>query len=494
MPRSELSENQSNIDIHQQQDDFLRTLLSLIQTAKIHDDKYELLQENVVKFKGIILEFCAEDEDCTLQISRGRVYLQGEKIAFRRQNKSLLENILHLFEKRRIPGLRFHRDISEITPPEILSLVRDLDKAGQEEEPLEWFDTKIQQLTHPWVELIAEQEQAPGESDTGVEGDDGQDPNAQRRERARRDYSYLLYSFKEVGQKLSSNKRPGIRKSIRLIQNMVDHILEDDEIFSAMSTLRVFDDYTFTHSVNVGILSMTIGKRIGLSKTSLERLGLCALFHDLGKLEVPKEILNKPGKLNDDEYETMEKHSLDSARLIVKLRASAERKAKLLLPPFEHHLKYDLSGYPHAGWERPISLFGRIITIADVYDAITSPRVYRKSVMSPDRALGYMLNGSGIDFDPILLKVFINIMGVYPVGTLVTLDTGELCLVKETGKDTEAERPLVVSLIENADGEYLKGDEIDLTERNSQSGKFLRNIATTKHPASLGIQPVQFIT
>ena len=136
--------------------------------------------------------------------------------------------MLGFLEKRTIPGLRFYSDIKHISNTEILSLIRDLDKAGQEKEPLEWFDSKIVQLTRPWVELIAEKEQPPGESDTEVEGDDGQDPTAQRRERARRDYSYLLYSFKEVGQKLSSDKRPGVRKSVRLIQNLVDHILEDD--------------------------------------------------------------------------------------------------------------------------------------------------------------------------------------------------------------------------------------------------------------------------
>jgi hypothetical protein len=141
----------------------------------------------------------------------------------------------------------------------------------------------------------------------------------------------------------------------------------------------------------------------------------------------------------------------------------------------------------------PISLFGRIITIADVYDAITSARVYRPEIISPDRALGYMLNKSGVDFDPILLKIFINMMGVYPIGTLMELDTGELCLVKESIQDSFDARPRVVLLVEDEQGEYIKGEEVDLDEIDPRSGNFKRNIKQTYHPSTMGIQPVQFI-
>ena len=206
---------------------------------------------------------------------------------------------------------------------------------------------------------------------------------------------------------------------------MVDLVMEDEPILLGLSTIRDYDDYTFTHSVNVAILSMCLGQRMGLSRTSLHRLGVCGLFHDLGKLDIPIEIIHQPGKLNQREFEEIKKHTIHSVAQIIKLEAPHDLKAKILLPPFEHHLKYDLSGYPKTNRKKPLGLFGRIIAIADVFDAITSPRVYRHVAFTPDQALNTMLDGSGTEFDPILLKIFINMLGVYPIGSLLETRTRE---------------------------------------------------------------------
>jgi HD-GYP domain-containing protein (c-di-GMP phosphodiesterase class II) len=476
------------------QDVLLRSFNSLVQTARIHDDNYTFLQDTAKEFINSVAAYCEEDDHCSLQASRGRLYLQEEKIPFRSQNKNLLENMMSFFKKRQLPGLRFQPDISNIGYTDLLTFIRHLDHAVQEEDPVEWLSLEIDGYAKPWVEVIGHTEELGEEGGEDSTDEQGMDDRQNRIERARRDYSYVLSSFKEIAKKLSADKRAGIRRSVRMTQKMVDHILEDEDIFTAISTIRIYDDYTFTHSVNVAILAITIGKRIGLNKTALERLGLCGIFHDLGKTVLPREILHKPGKLNDEEFKSLEKHSLDSARLIVRLRASADRKAQMLLPPFEHHLRYDLSGYPHIGWRNPISLYGRIITIADVYDAITSPRVYRPYAISPDRALGYMLSKSGIDFDPVLLKVFINIMGVYPVGTLIKLDTNELCLVMESAENSEDARPLATLLIYEDEGKYRKGDTINLAERDPQTGRYLKNIVDTLHPSILSIQPAEYIT
>lgn len=201
----------------------------------------------------------------------------------------------------------------------------------------------------------------------------------------------------------------------------------------------------------------------------------------------------------------MKQHSLISVRLITKIKAERDRKAQILLPPFEHHLKYDLSGYPQTNRKKEVSLFGRILTIADVYDAITSPRVYRPSVLSQDRALGFMLEGAGTDFDPILLKVFINMLGVYPVGTLLKLDKG-VGLVTIQPDDTapheeenkssngfNGTRPWIILLASDGKGGIKKGREVSLAERDPVTGKFLRNIVASLSPSEFGIQPAEFI-
>jgi HD-GYP domain-containing protein (c-di-GMP phosphodiesterase class II) len=278
-----------------------------------------------------------------------------------------------------------------------------------------------------------------------------------------------------------------------VIQNMVDLVMEDEPILLGLSTIRDYDDYTFTHSVNVAILSMCLGQRIGLSRTSLHRLGICGLFHDLGKLDIPIEIIHQAGKLNQREFEEIKKHTIHSVAQIIKLEAPHDLKAKILLPPFEHHLKYDLSGYPKTNRKKSVSLFGRIITLADVFDAITSPRVYRNIAFTPDQALNIMLDGAGTDFDPILLKIFINMLGVYPIGSLLELDTGELALVMETDKTSDGARPMVALLASDGNGDYVKVGVADLAERDAQSGAFRRNIVKSIHPSTLGIQPAEFL-
>ena len=164
-----------------------------------------------------------------------------------------------------------------------------------------------------------------------------------------------------------------------------------------------------------------------------------------------------------------------------------------MLAPFEHHLKYDLSGYPQTNRSKPLSLFGRILAIADVYDAVTSPRIYRKTPLSQDKALTWMAERSGSDFDPILIKVFINIMGLYPPGTLVKLDSGEIGLVKSCDDDAPLDRPRIVLLQSNSDGEYLRADEINLHSAKDSNGQFSRSIIRGYNPCDYGIQPAQYI-
>ena len=482
-------DSQSGKEIITHYEKFLVCFFSLLQAIKIHDDNNRLVVDGIRKFKENFAR-CLEEDSLTIKASKGFFFFGDEKLPYTKKTKNLVDNMVHFFEARNLEALCFYSDIEQASSRDILLFMRGLETAGHEEDPIAWLTDILDINSLTWVEIISKPKTEEEEEEAGA-GED--EIEHMRRERAKKDYTYVLASLQEVAKKVSEGKRVGIRKTIRVVQDIVAHIVEDDELYSAISTLRIFDDYTFTHSVNVAILSMCIGKQVNFSRRTLERIGICALFHDLGKIEVPHEILNKPGKLDDTEFNLLQKHSLNSARLIVKLRASRDRKAKILLPPFEHHLKYNLSGYPFTNWKKPLTLFGRIIAIADVYDAITSERVYRKSAMSPDRALGLMLEGAGRDFDPILIKVFINMLGVYPVGTLLKLDTGDLALVVSTSRKKGERRPVVCLMERTPDGNYRKGQTLDLSERDSGPGNYVRGVIETYHPSAFGIQPVQHI-
>jgi len=469
---------------------FIRTFYKLIQLAKIHEDNNQLLLECIEEFMEVIGRLLVDDDHITIQISRGNIYLQDEKLRYRREVDSLINNLIQYLEKRNLQGLCFPTDIQDASAKEIIEFSRTLNNAEQQEDPLKWFVQQLENQGFAWVEVVYEQDTPPEEQPPVT---DPQDQVKKRKERARKSYFYGLDSLKEAAEKISCQKKVGVRKSLRVVQNMVDLVMEDEPILLGLSTIRDYDDYTFTHSVNVAILSMCLGQRIGLSRTSLNRLGICGLFHDLGKLDIPIEIIHQPGKLSQSEFEEIKKHTINSVTQIIKLEAPHDLKAKILLPPFEHHLKYDLSGYPKTNRKKSVSLFGRIIAIADVFDAITSTRAYRHVAFSPDQALNIMLDGSGTDFDPILLKIFINMLGVYPIGSLLELDTGELALVMDTDKTSDGARPMVVLLAPDGNGGYAKVGVADLAERDAQSGAFRRNIVKSIHPSTRGIQPAEFL-
>ncbi len=461
-------------------ENFFRTLFRLLQTVKIHQSDHPMLLDCVKEFVGGVRS-SGEEETLTLQVSRGQFYLQEEKLVSRAENQTFIQEMLNYFQQRSLPGLRFHPSVREASPGQIVAFARLLNQAERQEQPLIWLQEQLREEDCPWIEIVLEADPDPAPQPS------------ERGEMARSAYSHALTSVQEVAGKLTSQQRAGVHKAKRMIQNMVDLLSEDDSVLFGMSTIRDYDDYTYTHSVNVAILSMCMGKRIGLSRISLERLGICGLFHDIGKVEVPHDLIIKPGKLTDDEYEHIKEHSINSVRQIVKLNATRDLKAKILLPPFEHHLKYDLSGYPQTNRKKPISLFGRILTITDIFDAMTSPRIYRPVAFSPDRVLAMMQEGAGTDFDPLLLKVFIQMLGVYPVGTLLLLDTGEMGLVAGAAEDGEVGRPRLVLLKEAGNGTYRKGMAVNLSERDPQTGIFRRNIAKSLHPSACGIQPADFL-
>jgi HD-GYP domain-containing protein (c-di-GMP phosphodiesterase class II) len=472
---------------YSQFEEFLHNFYSLSQTARIHSENHTLVTEGIEKFSESI-NSCMENESLTFKISNDQVYFDDEKLSYNRTTKNLFDNIIRYFDTRGLDGVRLLEAVKDASAKEILAFMRLLDISGQQPEPLAWLTNGLAAENIQWVELIKKSERPLNDQESSYKG------KAERRERAKKDYTYAKASVEEVAQKIKEGKgEVGVRKTVRVVQDMVTNLIEDAEVYSAISTLRVFDDYTFTHSVNVAMLSMCIGRRINLSRRNLVNLGMGALFHDLGKIEIPNEILHKKEKLNDSELKLIEEHSLNSSRLMLKLKASPDSKARILVPMFEHHLKYDLSGYPHADWKKPLTLFGKIISIADKYDTLTSSRAYRKSILSPDRALGYMFDRAGKDFDPILIKVFINIMGIYPVGTLLKLDNSELALVVSSPSREFSKRPLVCILEKGNDGSYKKKEIINLDERDTETGNYVREITETYHPANFEIQPVQHI-
>jgi len=252
-----------------------------------------------------------------------------------------------------------------------------------------------------------------------------------------------------------------IEETVEAAKHQVDSIVEEisgnKDVLINMMDLQAFDDYTYNHSVNVAILSISLGVALGMSKPELCKLGFAALLHDIGKVFVPKDILNKPDKLTSEEFEEMKNHSTLGWDHVKKGIGITD---DVLVGILQHHEKYGGGGYPDNLSGESISLFGRIIAAADVYDALTSQRPYR-TAMLPSDAVEYVMASIVTQFDPIVVDTLVKKIAPYPVGTCVRMSNGMCAIVKENNKEV-CLRPKVRVYMEGE--QEVEPYEIDLAD------------------------------
>jgi HD-GYP domain-containing protein (c-di-GMP phosphodiesterase class II) len=249
------------------------------------------------------------------------------------------------------------------------------------------------------------------------------------REVAREAFFGAIYMIGGLLRDVDRQNIVNVRRARRMVQSFLDLLNLDEDYLLGLVSMKNFDDYTFNHSVNVTILALNMGRRIGLSRVQLSELGLSAIFHDLGKISLPRELITKETNLDASEWETMHRHPVEGVKKMLHLKGVSNFTIKLLISVYEHHINYDFSGYPELPLSTEASLFSRILRIVDSYDAMTSKRAYSKRAKHPVAALEEIWSLAGKHFDPDLAKVFISMMGMYPVGTVVQLDSGEIAMV-----------------------------------------------------------------
>ncbi len=432
--------------------EFIKALHNLIFTARMHKNNNKLLKGNFLKFKDIF-DVMVKDADLEIKVWRDRFHFGGVKLHYGRDALNIINEMIKFFTAREIGGLIFSQACKKASPKDIMILIRLLDASVKPESPVVWLGSKLNEYNLSWIKILEKQD-----DDSHVPLDD----DIRRKERAKNAYIRAMDTVKEIADKASKGVT-GVLKARRLAQNIVDLIHEDRSLMLGLATLQEYDDYTYTHSVNVSLLATCLGKQIGLSKVVLEHLAVCGLFHDLGKVGVPRDILLKKGKLSDDEWEKMQSHPLLGVKKILRLNADKELRSKIILGPFEHHLNPDMTGYPKTHFMKRLSLAGRILRIADVYEALTADRAYRARSFTPDEALRKMWSEGEKSFDPILLKSFIQMMGIFPIGSIVELNNGKHAMVMDY-PDGPLAPPLVALLEEDGRDGMSRGKVIRVTK------------------------------
>ncbi len=268
---------------------------------------------------------------------------------------------------------------------------------------------------------------------------------------------HAVECVKGVYRDLTEGESPDLEAAEEVVDRMIAHITHHPDVLFTLSKLQDFDEYTFMHCVNVATFSLILGKALHYTQSEMKKLGVGALFHDVGKTRVDKNILNKPGDLNAAELKVIHQHPVFSVELLREVPAMNLESMQVAL---EHHERLSGKGYPRGLKGKDISEFGKIAAIADVYDAMTSDRVYQAKLL-PHAAISRIYKMAEGNFDPGLVERFIARIGVYPVGTVVVLSSREIGVVTEIHRD-HLLTPIVRIFVDPAGTHLENPNRVDL--------------------------------
>ncbi len=444
----------------------------LMRISQIYDSKNVALHQFVKESLETINTLIKREGVLSLKIMRDDLFLNDQRLRYSVEGFTSFKYLLTQWKKRLIGEVIFKTLVEEGMLRDFIYALINLEEGCEENAAL----LKGQLANHHTTSIeVNPLELVEGEEKAFTLRKEDQ------REVGKKVFFETIGTIKEVITHIKGKQHADIRKLKRLAQKAVHLVIEDESILLGMTTIKNYDEYTFNHSVNVSIYSLAMGKRLGFSKKTLTELGITALLHDIGKSKIPREVLNKPASLNDEEWGMMKKHPLTGVEIVLNLKQLGEINPRMVVGIFDHHLKSDLSGYPKLFRKKEVSLFGRIIQIADSYDAMTTPRIYKKTPYTPEQALALLLRERTVHFDPVLLKIFIGLVGIYPIGSLVLLNTRELGIVYKPSHDPRwLDRPTVILVARSEKGD-VKKEVVDLTETDGV-GRYKRSIVKTLDP------------
>ncbi|WP_189532797.1 HD-GYP domain-containing protein [Paludibacterium paludis] len=270
------------------------------------------------------------------------------------------------------------------------------------------------------------------------------------------------------------------------VERMTHSILRNNGALLSLCRIKDKDDYTFLHSVSVGALMVSFCNALGMDKETIHHAGIGGMLHDIGKMKVPDEILNKPGRLTENEFSVMKCHVVESRRI---LTATSGISQTAIDVASQHHERHDGSGYPEGLEGDEISQLGQMAAIVDVYDALTSDRCYHEG-MPPTDALRKIYEWSKFHFNPALVQSFMRCIGIYPVGALVRLESGRLAVVVEQNADKLAQPKVKVFFSLRGNG-YIPPEILDLARPVGFGGG--DRIVRHESPEKWKIDPLRFL-
>lgn len=459
---------------------FLLSMYAALRSLKLYPIENATAQKSLDELQASALALMQPQGEIELRLSGDFIFVNGTRLRLELDNYASFSNLMESFTSAGVGQLSVATGVERREWQILLGVLLGMGSKGAEDDAhdrlLDLRDKlAVAGVTHLDVEPPLESEDKVAEAEKA-------------REQAKRTYSHGVAVTKDLINSVRLGRTTSVAKVKRAVQAIVDQVLNNETSLIGLTTIRDYDEYTFTHSVNVCILAVAIGKKLGLTRLQLYDLGLAALLHDVGKARIPVDVLNKTSGLSEDEWRMMQTHPWQGVLTLFTMRGYGEIPYRQIVVSQEHHMKIDLTGYPKALRPRQMGIYSRIVAVADGYDAATTRRSYQTVPIQPDQVLREMWENPRRGYDQTLVKALINLIGIYPVGTCVILDTFEVAVVSAANPDQNfLNRPMIrICLDVNGALVAPPGREENLAAQD-ESGGFQRSIVKVTNPDRYGI-------
>jgi putative nucleotidyltransferase with HDIG domain len=445
-------------------DELLRRFASGTRAAQLYSAEHPLLGRNVDGLMGALKSLQQQQPTITIGIVDNEFVVSDAPLP---KASSGMKDLIDRLLVNKIERIAFDRGVTaeEITDL-MLGVARLSSKAGGPETT--W------RLPHIRVGRITSEEP-------------GKDGIASDMAAIRQLYASAVSAAETAWDSAAVEGQPDVPAALHAVEGLADAVTQNRTALVALTAMRNYDNYTFTHMVNVSILTMGQARALGIEGRLLREFGLSALMHDIGKVRTPKDILQKPDRLTEQEFVIMRRHPVEGAEI---LRRTPEMPILAPVVAFEHHLRMDGTGYPAGAQRSSLNLGTMICSIADVYDAMRSQRAYQQAFPT-DRVLAVLKKDDGAHFEAHLVRRFVQLLGIYPPGTLVKLASESVAVVTHVHAP-DPYRPRVKVLFGPDGARHDTPLERNLWEP-AADGSATDSVLSPLDPAIYGIDPLDFI-
>ncbi|MHB8173331.1 MAG: HD-GYP domain-containing protein [Nitrospirota bacterium] len=441
-----------------------------MKVAQMHDLKNEAVVNSAQALLATVSSFFEERKSVSLNLIGEYLFIEDIRIKYNVEDSTNFDFLVAEFKKRKLGSLSFNT----LVDADQLILFASIFLTAQTDTDEAYHDLALR-LGGSGISGISTDELKPPRAEDDFE------KITDAAKAATKAYIRVVLRVKELFEGISQGQPADIRKLKRAVQSLIDSAYKSENTLLKLSAIRRKEDLFPRHFANVCVLSLLIGKRIGLSKFHMARLGMAALLHDIGRENRTRE----PG---EESFEALVEHPRAGVQTILKLKGLNEVAVSAMIVSYEHHRNMDGTGYPKAIETKDLSVYSRIVRIADNYDAVTSSGIYGSEAVPPERALKLMSGRAGSYYDKELLDKFILAMGNYPVGSFVMLSDGRPAVVVAPGRGADRLSRPHVAAIDKPVGAEL----IDLSEKDD-SGENRRYIAGTLDAQRCGVNIYKYL-